>query len=254
MEGYRENMSQSVANLLEGYRVKSKEIGKEAIPIEGLPENKSKYLKWLWNRLLEQFKKNTDEKLIQDKLTIPNLKTLLFYFVKDNRFFRCERLRSDLSKPSFSKGLFIVGGFGIGKTEYMKALSDIFKKNVFLECKESRFKIYNAHEIVDMYESCQTPFEKKEFKLEMMRGVILIDDFGAERVASNYGHVELLVEILEKRYALGKRTYVTCNYLGNTNDLESTLMEFGERYGGRMYDRFFKMFNFIEFKGKSMRK
>jgi len=91
------------------------------------------------------------------------------------------------------------------------------------------------------------------------------DDIKTERHASNYGKVNLFKDILENRYnnrvqivkgvTKINKTFGTCNYKeGYEGNTEVALEEFGEMYGGRIYDRLFEMFNIIEFKGKSFRK
>jgi DNA replication protein DnaC len=185
-------------------------------------------------------------------VTIKNLEPLIYYFSKDERFFTCENL-SRLSEPSFDKGILIIGNFGNGKTSTMKVFEKIFKGIPNLG-----FKTFSANEAVTMFEKCtgdEADILRKEFEKLMWHGTRCFDDLKTERIASNYGKVNIFKEILEERYRLGSKTFLICNYKeGCENDLQAAIDELGEKYGGRVWDRVYEMFNIIEFKGKSFRK
>ncbi|MDB0601348.1 hypothetical protein PL373_09340 [Tenacibaculum maritimum] len=192
--------------------------------------------------------RDENNKLIIDKSIVENIKPLIYYFIGDfENFKNCVNL-SSLSEPSMNKGLLIIGGYGNGKTSIMNALEkSLHNTNV-------SFKGYSANNLVKMYERLETPSEKKEFDRSTLSGTRYIDDVLTEREASNYGKSNLLKDIIEERYNKAKRTYISCNYRDEKNNLESSLEQFGEKYGSRVYDRLFAMFNIIEFKGKSFRK
>jgi len=209
--------------------------------------------KTLWERFLNAYNEVNGKVFIQNDETIENLKTIFFYFLKDSAFFDCKNL-SRLSVPSFQKGLLIIGDFGNGKTSTMKA----FEK-VFLGIKGYNFKSYNANEVVNMFENIDIDnytidLSRKEFDRKMNLGTKYFDDVKTERDASKYGKFNLMKEIIETRYNGNFKTYITANYKeGFPDNLQEALNEFSERYGARVYDRLFEMFNIIEFKGKSMR-
>ena len=193
------------------------------------------------------------------EFTKNNILPLVYYFSKDPRFFECENL-SKLSTPSFDKGILIVGHFGNGKTAAMRVFERIFQN-----IKGMSFKGYTANEVVGMFEKCTDDASKKEFERKMNLGSRYFDDIKTERIASNYGKVNVFKDILETRYnnriqiANGKtttnKTFATCNFKdGYEGNMEVAVDEFLEKYGGRVYDRLFEMFNIIEFKGKSFRK
>jgi DNA replication protein DnaC len=189
------------------------------------------------------------KEFVKDEFTTNNILPLVFYFSKDERFFDCENL-SKLSTPSFDKGILIVGTFGNGKTAAMR----VFEK-IFVNIKDKTFKGYTANEVVGMFEKCNSDILKAEFDRKMNFGSRYFDDMKTERIASNYGKVNIFKDILETRYNNNLKTYITCNYKeGFEGNVEVALEEFGEKYGGRVYDRLFEMFNVIEFKGKSFRK
>lgn len=207
----------------------------------------------LWGLFKEKFPIITGKPFVRiEGITIKNLEPIIYYFAKDERFFDCENL-SQLSKPSFEKGLLIVGTFGNGKTSTMKVFESIFKG-----VPGFAFKGYSANEAVLMFEKCvgdHSDEMRVEFEKAMYRGDRYFDDLKTERIASNFGKVNIFKEILEERYNRKAKTHITCNFKdGFENDVPAAIDEFGEKYGARMYDRMFEMYNIIEFKGKSFRK
>lgn len=204
--------------------------------------------RYLWNIFEKTFYEIHGKKLKQNPDAINNLKVLFYYFLQEDEFFKCENLRNDISKPSFQKGLLIIGGFGLGKTDYFKVFEIIFQRINHL-----RFKYYTSKKLVTDYEKCQTPFDKDSLFRDAERKLMFIDDINSEREASNYGKVDVIEEILYRRYDNRLKTYTTCNYTTPDNCAKQTLEDLGKRYGGRIYDRFFEMFNIIEFKGTSFR-
>ena len=204
----------------------------------------------LWSLFLFQFEQLTGKKFEKTEESVTNISALFYYFLRDERFLTHQNLRADLSRPSFGKGLLIVGGYGIGKTDYMKAL-----EQCFIILKHHRFKIFTTNALVQEFENCETPADKKAFYNRMNLGVNLYDDITTERVASHYGHVNLLKEILEERYMRSKLTHATANYKeGGENTVEAALLYIAECYGSRLYDRVFEMFNIVVFEGKSFRR
>ncbi|OHT44456.1 P-loop NTPase family protein [Flavobacterium tructae] len=187
-----------------------------------------------------------------DGITIKNLEPLIYYFSKDERFFSCDNL-SDISQPSFDKGLLIIGNYGNGKTSTMKVFESIFRG-----IPKVGFKSYSANEAVIMFEKCtgeNADNLRLEFEKTMWYGIKNFDDLKTERIASNYGKVNIFKEILEERYRLKSKTFLVCNFKeGYEDDLQAAVDEIGEKYGGRVWDRVYEMFNIIEFKGKSFRK
>jgi len=190
----------------------------------------------------------------QNKEMLDNLLPLIFYFSKDERFFECNNL-TKLSEPSFDKGLLIIGGYGNGKTTAMLLFEMIFKS-----AKGLAFKGFTTNEVVTLYEACENDSSISDFNKRMKFGKRYFDDLGTERDASRYGKVNAMKEILEARYINRKddskiHTYITMNYAEQyPGDAEKALDFIGDKYGSRMYDRIFEMFNIIEFKGKSFRK
>lgn len=206
--------------------------------------------KQLWELFKENFQEVNGRPFIKiDGITIKNLEPLIYYFSKDKRFFECENLLN-ISEPSFDKGLLIIGNFGNGKTSAMKVFEKIFKGIVGIG-----FKGFSANEVVTMFEKCSNEMARDEFDKTMWRGTRYFDDLKTERIASNFGKVNIFKEIIEERYNRKSKTYLTCNFKKDfPNDIDKALDEFEDKYEGRVYDRLFEMFNIIEFKGKSFRK
>jgi len=201
--------------------------------------------------LLEKFLKRFEEiegvKFNEDYLD--NIKVVLYYFAKDEAFFECKNL-STLSKPSFKKGLLIVGSYGNGKTSTMKVLRALFEHTPI------SFKAFTANRIVTRFEETNDNRERHGFMTTTKTGRAYFDDVKTEKEASNYGKHNLMKDIIEERYNQKLKTYITCNYVDedDAENLVDALQEFHVKYGPRVYDRIFQMFNIIEFKGKSLRK
>jgi len=175
------------------------------------------------------------------------LSTIIYYFIGAPIFLKSTVLASKISKPSFQKGLLLIGNYGTGKTAIMIVIAETLKElNIHL-------KIMLTSELVREYE-CLEPHEKKYFFERLNRGIWVFDDLINEKEASNYGKSEIFIEILETRCHHKKITHATCNYDPIFPDnLKKGLHQFYTKYGGRVYDRLFEMFNIIEFKGESMR-
>ncbi len=231
--------------------------------LEPKPENKVQFpARMIWDFFTANFEKVNGRRFeIVKDVTIKNLEPLIYYFAKDDRFFKCENL-SNLSEPSFDKGLLIIGNFGNGKTAAMKTLEFIFKG-----IPGMAFKGYSANEVVTMFEKCSTEEDRTAFENIMYRGTKYFDDLKTERIASNYGKVNLFKEILEIRESkfypteseqdpkFKLKTFVTSNFKdGFPDEMQIAIDEFEEKYGSRVFDRLFSMFNIIEFKGESFRR
>lgn len=243
--------------------IKEFEAANQIKPIEAKTEFQKNYIKKLrqepseenfvvkYEVLLHKFKQKYKELegVDYDESYIDNLKTVLYYFSNDERFFNCSNL-SVLSKPSFEKGLLIVGNYGNGKTSTMKTLRSLF------EHTPKSFKMFTTNRIVTRFEETDSTKERYDFMNRTKTGRAYFDDVKTEKEASNYGKHNLMKDIIEERYNAKLKTYITCNYVEDdaSENLVNALHEFNTKYGSRVYDRLFAMFNIIEFKGKSKRK
>ena len=192
-------------------------------------------------------------------------KTLCFFLLQRKRFFDSPLLNRK-SIPSLDKGLMIIGSYGTGKTSIVQTfhkllqhahnnpigILDVDGTNQFLGRYNLGFGYYTANEVVKNYESISNPEEKEIFWRQMSRGTKYFDDVMTENMASNYGKIEVFKDIFEMRYVANAKTIISLNYSGDT--VESTLEEMITKYGPRVYDRIFEMFNIIELRGESLRK
>lgn len=256
-----ENLTEEQSSQIKSYESKQKKATAEQTEREikhferiFQPEEKKEFsitAIQLWKLFKSKFPEVNQRPFIKiEGVTVKNMEPLIYYFSKDERFFECENLRKELSVPSFDKGLLIIGNFGNGKTSTMKVFEKIFKG-----IPEVGFKGYSANEVVTMFEKCSTDVDREYFENQLWRGIRYFDDLKTERIASNFGKVNIFKEIIEERYNRKAKTHVTCNFKkDNPGDINAALDEFEEKYDGRVYDRLFEMYNIIEFKGKSFRK
>ncbi len=204
---------------------------------------------WLWKRFAQAYLDINKVQYSEDLDSIENIKPLIYYFIGDEDNFRqCKNVSLLMGEPSLSKGLLIVGGFGNGKTSCMEALEKA------LEGTSMSFKLYATDEIVSMFEDCEKVLDRKEYKSVVEGGSRCFDDLFKEDLASSFGKTNQVKKVLMVRYRHSKPTYATMNYKPLTNnDLKQAVGQISENYGNHVHDRAFKMFNLIEFKGKSRR-
>src|SRR6185503_479831 len=167
--------------------------------------------KELWSLFLKTFKEMHGKDFIYNDEILENIKPIMYYFLKDDNFFFCKNL-TDLSEPSFDKGLLIIGNFGNGKTSTMLVFEKIFKG-----IKSKTFKSYSTNEVVNLFEKINPAsndqiITRVEFDKMMNTGVRYFDDVKTERPASNFGKMNLMKDILEVREKNNLKTHITCNF------------------------------------------
>lgn len=177
------------------------------------------------NYFYRLMKKNSPKKLIENENTLPYLKTLCFFFGNDKRF--GTELNFD-----FSKGLWIRGNAGIGKTYLLSCISDN---------ELSQFEIHSMIEIAATVKNEGEYFIKDKF--------ISIDDVGSEEATVNhYGtKINWFKEFIELYYAERKPFN---NLIVTTN---CSFDEIQDKYGFRVRSRVKDMFNIIDVKGEDLR-
>lgn len=199
-------------------------------------------------------------------------RTICAYLIGKKACLKSPLINDEVSIPNMSKGIMIIGGKGIGKTSIIKTINDMlfYSRNHPITVQDiegthqvlSRYHIgfgfHTANDVVDLYESCTTDVEKKSFHKKFDFGFKYFDDIMSEEIASNYGKRDIFKTIFEKRYSNNALTIISLNYYdeedGKQKDISKTLNAFGYRYGDRVFDRLFEMFNIIELKGESLRK
>lgn len=234
-------------------------------PIEGQELNKVNF----WKMFKFYYKLETGKDFIVNEHTSKNIEAILKYFLKDETFFKCDRLLKSFKgvkcENSFEKGLLIIGNNGNGKTSIMRsisrALNDIYLKsrkeiwNNGKQWRDIRFLHENCHDVVTKFELIKEHHDKDLFYEKYSGYRYFFDDFTKESIASNFGKRNIMREVLEKRYDKKSKTYLSMNYDDRyPNDLEQALYSIGLKYGSHLYDRTFEMFNIIQFEGKSFRK
>lgn len=216
--------------------------------------------------------------------------SILYWLFKENdSFIKSPLLNKTINSPNINKGLCIIGGVGCGKTTIIDTFMTICRKanDQFVNLKVKSyeddniliplnaylptFRTINANKVVEMYDSCITQQDKATFWKTVTKGNIYFDDVLTERQASNYGKVELFKDIFEMRSenVNNIKTIISMNYckLYDQNNklyepktkrgggnLKDTMDVIYSRYGMRVEDRFYKMFNFLELTGASLRK
>lgn len=191
--------------------------------------------------------------------------TLAAYFLRRKMFYDSPLLNR-ISSPDLQKGLMLIGNYGTGKTSVFETFHSLFRdayqmnlsidtvdgSSLLLKDLKLGYAFCSANEVVKEFEGLNSAEEKKNFWDKISTGTKCFDDLTTEHQASNFGKIELFKDILEMRYSNKSKTYITLNYHGNS--VAETLDFIAERYGERIYDRLFEMFNIIELKGKSFRK
>lgn len=241
----------------ENFKVESIETNENYKLINIQKKLKLQYLtvKDIYRFFLIEFEKIFNKKFIETTENKELLTTILYYFIKNDRFFNSPCLiKPECTIPSFDKGLLIMGNTGVGKTSILLALENVFN-NYIIYNSTIHFKSISAYQLVNEFEKLNTPEEKEDFFMKHQRGFRYYDDVKSEKDASNFGKVNLIKIILYQRNEKRLRTIITCNYDESfPNNFEKGLDEFGTRYDARIYDRLFSDFNFIEARGKSMRR
>jgi len=204
---------------------------------------------------------------------IQYLYTLIFYFLRDDRFFRSPLLRKDLSKPSFDKGTLTIGGYGVGKTSTWNALIACFDfyVKIFNKTKPKNLKdLINTFEINKCVSSeIVNRFNRTDKKIAqdiitplMSYKPLYIDDILREVNANNFGIVNIFLNVLTHRGDKEHKCHLTMNYSEAKDsknniifeDAEKSIMKFQERYDGRVHDRIYGNCNIIELKSKTFRR
>ena len=192
-------------------------------------------------------------------------RTLCAYFLEKEGFYKSP-LINNKSNPSLKKGLMIIGTYGTGKTSIFKTFYEIFSNanrhpitvvdihgtEQFLGRYKLGFGYFTANQVVKNFESIFDHAEKELFWNRHQKGFKYYDDIMTESAASNFGKIEIFKDVLEMRYEKDSKTMISLNYSGGSVD--ETLEQISRKYGERVYDRIFEMFNILELKGESLRK
>jgi DNA replication protein DnaC len=180
--------------------------------------------------------------------------TLYYYFFRKDNFYKSPLVYvPENSKPSLDKGLAIIGGCGTGKTSIVKTFVEVIK-NISLNHQEVPVRMHNSLDIVHEYQ--KTQFEHRTEVIDKYSaGFRIFDDVKNEPEALNFGKSDIMSDILYIRCeARNFKTIILCNYDSIDDKNMKQAIESFDRYGDRVYDRFFEAFNFIQLTSLSMRK
>lgn len=159
------------------------------------------------------------------------------YFADDPAFETEHKLELD-------KGLFVYGNPGTGKTSSFKIIQKI---SINYSLKNLWIPLKHTNDIVQDFNLSESKLKDNVIKY-YTRGKYLFDDLGSEVEASNFGKEDIFIRILEHRYNeflnKGTKTFITSNL--SFEDIKI-------RYGERIYDRLYQMFNQIKLRGESRR-
>lgn len=207
--------------------------------------------KSLLNYTLKIWIKQNSRKMILDEETRSFMYTLAYYFLGDENFYKSPLIfkgKNNNLIPSLDKGLLIVGNYGCGKTSIVSAFRAASQNQPF------EFSRIFARFLVTRYETLTEPDCKKRYWDDYKKGIKCFDDVLSEELANNYGKVDIIKTILLYRYESKSKTHAIINYDDSfPNDTSKALEQIYTKYGSRLYDRCFDMFNIIELKNPSKR-
>jgi len=153
--------------------------------------------------------------------------------------------KSDQSKFPLSKGIYMAGEMGVGKSMIMKALVMAYNE----VHKERYYHFVNTKSFSDDISITKDLTKMVPF----FRNGLVIDDLGRETKASSYGfNQHVFGTILNKRYEAYSfnTTYITSNALINNQDHMKLL---SSAYGSHIIDRLKEMFSFVELRSTNKR-
>jgi len=193
----------------------------------------------------ELWRKSKTIELTDDQIDILN--NIIQYFI------------GDASSPyPLHKGLFVYGGYGVGKTFLFRAMQTLCE---IAPIDDMKFQIESTKTLVQAVIDAKDLKDKDKKGNPMepyRRGNLLLDDLGEERQKIlSYGNQENPIDmLLSERYIafdrFGHLTHVTSN-LGLGDDDDALQKQLTAAYGSRVFDRMCDMFEFVLLPGESKR-
>lgn len=158
-------------------------------------------------------------------------------------------------KVDLTKGIFLRGPYGTGKTLIMTAFSNwpLNKRKFRLKkCRDIQKDAANeGFEALIKYTKKSYNFKNQTHAKENGPIDYCFDDLGAEKVTKFYGtEINVMEELILDRYDEFLETKMITHATSNIKD--GDLIE--KYYSGRSRDRMREMFNFVDLLGKSHRK
>lgn len=229
--------SEELAALQERYRVYMEQLNSYSKEKELFP---LKFVKsYLYKTLCDKF-----GKVLCDKEDARVFALICQYFAGSEEFTKTTMSNGRLG--DLSKGLYITGNVGIGKTELIlpfRRMITGYPANYF----NNGYEMYaTANQIAAAYDKQG----EDGIASYISTKTLFIDDLGREPQSKYYGKtVEALELIFSGRYDLGKREKVVTHV--TTNIIDAELIE--ERYGDYIRSRFKELFNKVHWQGKEKR-
>lgn len=239
--------------------------------IDGVPFD----MQNVWKEFNRYYRIHFNKNFERDPVAVKDIEPIFKYFLRDPEFSQSDRVVKQVGNstiyPALEKGLLIVGSTGNGKTSVLQTFFEMFKSktvearecrwNNFKDWDQNRFIYKETADVAIEFSTLQTGEERKNFFKQYEGFRYLFDDLMREKKGNNYGS-EIFTDVIAKRYRNKALTHIIMNYtdvpkpeeFSDMSNLEWTLYQISIRYGSHIYDRLFEMFNFIELKGKSMRK
>lgn len=190
--------------------------------------------------------KHLEPNFIIDKTNKLIMKLLLQYFTGNKEFCDTLELLNGV-RGNLSKGLYLVGDVGTGKTLLMKIFKE-YTKNIL---SRNSFNSINEIDLINLI-SVEGTKAIERFGYNSGSPITLyIDDFCSKnQKVKFYGQeIDVLDNLLTIRYIIfnkyRKLTHISTNKFPN---------ELSKIYDNRLIDRFVEMFNVINMTGDSFRK
>ena len=206
-----ESLTDSEQKEVDHYEANAITVFEKPKPAETKAKPKEKIVitkKHIWKNFKLSYELMNGKPFQETPDTLKNIAPVILYFSHDPDFFKSDRLLTRIGntdlKPNFSKGLLIFGNYGNGKTSIMMAM------HKFMSHYRLRgwFKACKSHEMVTEFEGLETPSDRTEFFKKYGKHPLYLDDVKKEKIASNFGKVDVIREIIEKRYDNNSVTHI----------------------------------------------
>ena len=245
-----ENRYNAGETFLDVYLRRKKQVG---IITDATPEQKEAMQKY-WATCYEDISSIELATLKQAKLQMwqrfkylhPNVEfqanelytTLSHYAAQDDTFLVAKTAND--ADTAFTKGIAIVGSYGVGKSTLLKCIKQM-PKGCGLYLHNGYTHYLDASQFAtDYQESGIEVFDRWKNK-----EVLFIDDVGEEPQVKYYGNgYPIVAQLLKYRYEKRLITHITSN---------KSPLELGTLYGEGVKDRLKEMFNFFWWGGDSKR-
>lgn len=202
------------------------------------PQEKEKLFKHTGNCAVNAARQFVPSFIVDEALK-PAMRALILYFTNDPRF-------EEEGNGKLSKGIFLCGNVGTGKTILMQSFRDNAKK---------RYNVYSTNELTDTYVTGD--IEALHYFLgnrDAMYGgdpkAYCFDDLGSENTSVKHmgNDLNVMERIILSRYEKKIPFY----YTHFTSNIDAELVE--KMYGTRVRSRLREMCNFIVIDGTDRRK